>query len=103
MSTRIGRAREALAAACVGGKTPAERVHAFPQTGAYPTPCAWVGLPTVRSARSSTTLTIPVVIVVDGGDAEQFAAIDDETAVKVVDGTVDVVSEGHWKLLTPRH
>jgi dipeptidase E len=24
-------------------------------------------------------------------------AIDDETAIKVVDGTVDVVSEGHWK------
>jgi dipeptidase E len=28
-------------------------------------------------------------------------AIDDETAIKVVDGTVEVVSEGHWKLLTP--
>jgi dipeptidase E len=28
-------------------------------------------------------------------------AIDDETAIKVTDGTVDVVSEGHWKLLTP--
>jgi dipeptidase E len=28
-------------------------------------------------------------------------AIDDETAIKVVDGAVDVVSEGHWKLLTP--
>jgi dipeptidase E len=27
-------------------------------------------------------------------------AIDDETAFKVVDGTVEVVSEGHWKLLT---
>ena len=24
-------------------------------------------------------------------------AIDDQTAIKVVDGTVDVVSEGHWK------
>ena len=30
-------------------------------------------------------------------------AIDDATAFKVVDGTVDVVSEGHWKLLTPQH
>ena len=29
-------------------------------------------------------------------------AIDDETAIKVVDGTVEVVSEGHWKLFTPR-
>jgi dipeptidase E len=28
-------------------------------------------------------------------------AIDDETAIKVVEGTVEVVSEGHWKLLTP--
>ena len=25
-------------------------------------------------------------------------AIDDETAIKVVDGAVDVISEGHWKL-----
>jgi len=38
-------------------------------------------------------------------DAERWAAgiagpayaIDDETALSVVDGTVDVVSEGHWK------
>ncbi|MEV0649515.1 Type 1 glutamine amidotransferase-like domain-containing protein [Phytomonospora sp. NPDC050363] len=28
-------------------------------------------------------------------------AIDDETAVKVVDGTVEVVSEGRWKLFQP--
>ena len=28
-------------------------------------------------------------------------AIDDETAIKMVDGTVAVVSEGHWKLFTP--
>jgi dipeptidase E len=27
-------------------------------------------------------------------------AIDDETAIKVVGGTVEVVSEGHWKLFT---
>jgi dipeptidase E len=41
--------------------------------------------------------------------AEQWAAgisgpayaIDDETAIKVVDGTVEVVSEGHWKLFAP--
>ena len=39
-------------------------------------------------------------------DAERWAAgmsvpayaIDDETAIKVTDGAVDVVSEGHWKL-----
>jgi dipeptidase E len=28
-------------------------------------------------------------------------AIDDKTAIKVVDETVEVVSEGHWKLFTP--
>jgi dipeptidase E len=27
-------------------------------------------------------------------------AIDDDTAIKVVDGDVDVVSEGHWRLFT---
>jgi dipeptidase E len=42
-------------------------------------------------------------------DAERWAAglrapayaIDDETAIKVVDGTVEVVSEGHWRRFTP--
>jgi dipeptidase E len=28
-------------------------------------------------------------------------AIDDETAIRVADGSVDVVSEGHWRLFTP--
>ena len=28
-------------------------------------------------------------------------AIDDETAIQVVDGNVDVISEGHWKMLVP--
>jgi dipeptidase E len=42
-------------------------------------------------------------------DAERWAAgiqgpayaIDDETAIKVLDGSVEVVSEGHWKLFAP--
>jgi dipeptidase E len=42
-------------------------------------------------------------------DAEKWAAglpvpgyaIDQQTAIKVTDGTVEVVSEGHWKLFTP--
>jgi dipeptidase E len=28
-------------------------------------------------------------------------AIDDETAIKVIDGTVEIISEGHWKLFAP--
>ena len=42
-------------------------------------------------------------------DAERWAAgmpvpcyaIDDQTAIQVIDGAVKVVSEGHWKLFTP--
>jgi dipeptidase E len=42
-------------------------------------------------------------------DAERWAAdigvpayaIDEQTAIKVVDGSVEVVSEGNWKLFTP--
>jgi dipeptidase E len=42
-------------------------------------------------------------------NAEKWAAgmpqpaylIDDQTAIKVTDGAVEVVSEGHWKLFTP--
>jgi dipeptidase E len=36
-----------------------------------------------------------------GGFSNPAYAIDDETAIKVIDGTIDVVSEGHWKLLRP--
>ena len=28
-------------------------------------------------------------------------AIDDQTAIRVVDDTVEVISEGHWELFTP--
>ena len=42
-------------------------------------------------------------------DAERWAAgmpvpayaIDDQTGIKVTDGAVEVVSEGHWRLFTP--
>jgi dipeptidase E len=45
----------------------------------------------------------------DVANAEKWAgrlpvptyAIDDQTAVTVIDGTVEVVSEGHWKLFNP--
>jgi len=35
------------------------------------------------------------------GIAGPAYAIDDQTAIKVTDGAVEVVSEGHWKLFTP--
>jgi dipeptidase E len=35
-----------------------------------------------------------------GGDPVPVCAIDDEIAIKVVDGHVEVVSEDHWKLFT---
>jgi dipeptidase E len=28
-------------------------------------------------------------------------AVDDQTAFKVINGVVEIISEGHWKLLTP--
>jgi dipeptidase E len=42
-------------------------------------------------------------------DAEKWAAamsvpgyaMDDETAIKVVDGSIEVISEGHWQLFAP--
>ncbi|HZT93137.1 MAG TPA: Type 1 glutamine amidotransferase-like domain-containing protein [Gaiellaceae bacterium] len=36
-----------------------------------------------------------------GGLSGPAYAIDDETAIKVVDGKVEVVSEGNWKLFPP--
>jgi dipeptidase E len=30
-------------------------------------------------------------------------AIDDQTAIKVTDGSVEVVSEGHWKLFNQQY
>jgi len=35
------------------------------------------------------------------GIAGPAYAIDDQTAIKVTDGNVEVISEGHWKLFTP--
>ncbi|WP_328708949.1 hypothetical protein [Microbispora hainanensis] len=35
------------------------------------------------------------------GIPNQAYAIDDETAIKVIDGQVEVVSETPWKLFTP--
>jgi len=57
-------------------------------------------------------MTIPHVEFddpLDVANAEKWAgrlpvpsyALDDESAVSVVDGAVEVVSEGHWKLFTP--
>jgi hypothetical protein len=34
-------------------------------------------------------------------DASAGYAIDDQTAIKVINGIIEVVSEGHYKLFTP--
>ena len=62
------------------------------------------------TSRSSRTWIIRTCRRTRWPTAERWAAgipspayaIDDETAIKVVDGTVEVISEGHWKLFTPR-
>ena len=62
------------------------------------------------SSTSPSARTSPRAIGKPGNtmaEAEQWAAgisgpayaIDDQTAIKVVDGTIEVVSEGHWKQL----
>jgi len=63
----------------------------------------------VRAATGRGHLDHPDMPGNSMADAEQWAAgmampayaIDDETAIKVADGKVEVVSEGHWKLFTP--
>jgi len=42
-----------------------------------------------RAEKWAAKLTVPGYVV------------DDDTAIKVIDGTVEVISEGHWKLFTP--
>jgi len=42
-----------------------------------------------RAEKLAAKLTVPGYVV------------DDDTAIKVIDGTVEVISEGHWKLFTP--
>ena len=61
---------------------------------------------TSRSARTWLTEGVPGN---PKAEAERWAAgidgpayaIDDETAIQVVDGTVEVVSEGNWRLFAP--
>jgi len=43
----------------------------------------------------------PAAVSRAGGLGVPAYAIDDQTAIKVVDGTAEVVSEGRWKLFTP--
>ncbi len=61
---------------------------------------------TSRSSRTWITLTCrgtrwPPQKEWAAGLSGPAYAIDDETAFKVVDGTVEVVSEGHWRLFAP--
>jgi hypothetical protein len=67
-------------------------------------------VPTRLSARARTIPHLDHELLPENtmADAERWAAgipgpayaIDDETAIKAVDGIVEVISEGHWKLST---
>jgi hypothetical protein len=61
-------------------------------------------LPSIGDDRWIPLVQETDVLLVDGGDSllgGPAYAIDDETAIQVTDGTVEVVSEGHWTLFTP--
>jgi dipeptidase E len=45
--------------------------------------------------------TLPEVEKWAAGIPAPTYALDDESALKVIDGTVEAVSEGHWKLIQP--
>jgi hypothetical protein len=67
----------------------AEEADTLKVAGATPSACGLrLPQPTLRGVARAAGLSGPAY------------AIDDETAIKVVDGTVEVVSEGHWKLFT---
>lgn len=80
MSDHISTTRAAVHAVLAGPDLPAERTHLYPQLGQYPTPCAWVGLPTLTGPRSGKTLTLPIVAAFDGAREEQVKKVDAETA-----------------------
>ena len=63
----------------------------------------WLILRCFRTWITRTCRTIPWPTQKNGPPGCQVPtyAIDDQTAIKVIDGTVEVVSEGHWKLFTP--
>lgn len=78
--SQLKAARDAVHAALPGGVITSDRAHRFPQVGQFPTPCAWVDLPTIRPGRGATTLTLPVSVVVDGSLEAQTDALDVEAA-----------------------
>jgi hypothetical protein len=82
----------------------------FGQDGAHPAQACRQTVAT--TARCIVDFSICPHLAQDGmqgnpmAEAEQWAAgssapayaMDDETAIKLTDGTVEVVSEGHWRL-----
>ena len=56
------------------------------------------GLPRVTIKTLSTTAALRSDLQ---ATRERGYAIDDDTAIKVVDDTVEVISQGHWKLFAP--
>lgn len=89
MSDAITSTRVAVHSVLPGPDLPVARTHLYPQFGQYPTPCAWVGLPTLMPGeRGGKTLTLSAVAVFDGAREAQVKKVDAETArlVDALDG-----------------
>ena len=50
---------------------------------------------------SNTSIHNALVDLLGKPVSEANAAIDDQTAIKVTDDTVEIISEGQWKLFKP--
>lgn len=92
---RISEARGQLHTMLVARtELPAERVHRFPQFGGFPTPCVWVGLPTLSPGISGgTNVDFPLVLAADGREEQQVADLD-AIAASVWDGAKTVAASG---------
>ncbi len=120
-SVYVGVSAGSIAAACTFGETyrhpPAGRGSALTsEDTVFATPDGAISR-TFVTAQGAGLVDFAVIPHLDHPDhpdaslanAEQWAArlpvptyaIDDQTAIKVTDGSVDVISRGHWKLFTP--
>lgn len=78
--SQLTEARTAVHAQLMASGLPESRQHKYPQYGAYPTPCVWVGLPVVTDPGNGVVLELPVVLAFDGEQRAQVEQLDERTA-----------------------